>query len=47
MVEEKEIINRIKSLERKRETLVRKGAWMAIYILAAKIETLKDKIISK
>jgi hypothetical protein len=43
-MEQKEIINRIKSLEKKKETLARKGAWMSIYILDAKIETLKDKL---
>jgi hypothetical protein len=43
-LERKEIEDKIKKLERKREKLVRKGAWMAIYILEASIDLLKDKL---
>lgn len=43
-MDKSEVIKRIKSLEHKKETLARKCAWMSIYILNAKIETLKDKL---
>ncbi|WP_180953456.1 hypothetical protein [Bacillus sp. T33-2] len=43
----KDIEKQIKQLEKKKQSLVNKGAWMAIYILDAKIETLKDKLLPK
>jgi hypothetical protein len=39
-----EIEKQINTLERKRKTLVRKGSWMAVYILDASLEVLKDKL---
>jgi hypothetical protein len=44
ILERKEIEEKIKKLEKKREKLVRKGAWMAIYVLEASLDVLKDKL---